>query len=1311
MASHHDSKTDLANITRSYSKLGEDHLNTADVKPKNTKLNISDPSENGQQNKLDEKNANTEDDIPPVGIFEIFKFSSTWDKVLLSVATIVAIAGGALWPAVMIMFGNALEMFISHASHSNTTLSQKDGDNPNATHFLEAAQELCTDYATVGFLILVFNYLIVTSFSLCAANQAHRIKCLFMSSILKQDISWFDTHQTADFASRLTGDLNKIQDGIGEKVGICIYLLSNTTLCIVCGLYFGWKLALVTLTVTPVLALAMGIISKVQASVSGEESKAYAAAGAIAEEALSSIRTVIAFGGEHKEMQRYDKLLIPARRKGIKKGVMTSIGAGLTWFTIFIGYALSFWYGVHLIVQDSSDPNPEYTPKTLIIVFSCIMSGTMLVGQTAPYFEAFATARGAAGKIFDVIKRKPHIDSSSNTGEKQLDIDGNIELKNVSFNYPARPDVQVLKDISLTVRPGETVALVGSSGCGKSTIVQLILRFYDASMGCIEIDGKDVKCLNVGWLRSIIGFVGQEPVLFSTTIAENIRYGKDDASQEDIEQAAKLANVHEFISSLPLRYDTLVGDHGTQLSGGQKQRIAVARALIKNPKILLLDEATSALDSESESVVQAALDKARLGRTTIIVAHRLSTIRSADKICVLSEGVIKEVGNHDELMEKKELYYNLVLSQMNEVDTIEGGSVRPAFSRHTSVRSFHSHISNESGLNNDRASFSASVDDGDVGLRYIFKDDENKNPNLSWMRLLRVALPDWPFLVVGAICSFLMGLCAPIYGVVFGGIIGALSEDIDKMVKDTAYYCIVFLLLAGTSFIFSFLQIFMFSVAAERLTSRLRSKVFSKIITQSISYFDHPKNSVGSLCSKLTSDASDMQGATGSRVSTMLQAFSTLIACVALAVFYNYKIGCLVFAFVPLIVLSVAIEGRVAGGQLLSDRASTEAASKVAVEAIESIRTVAALHQEKAFYQQFCNAILNTHKNARKRSFIRGFTFGLAESIQVFAYATAFYYGSVLFIAGELKYADLYRIIEGIIIGTAMLGQAVAFTPDYQKSKLAAARIFEILDLKSEIDIFSQEGTILGNIKGSVKFQAVQFRYPSRPNVEVLKGLDLQLEPGKTVALVGSSGCGKSTCMQLMERFYNIEEGQVLLDDVNIKDVNVSNLRSHMGLVSQEPVLFSYSIAENIAYGKNYEPVDMNQIIEAARKANIHDFITSLPQGYETPVGLKGTQLSGGQKQRVAIARALLRDPKILLLDEATSALDAESERIVQEALDNARSGRTCLVIAHRLTTIQNADCIAVLNDGKIIEQGSHQELLKLKGHYYKLYTNKYSIK
>ena len=437
----------------------------------------------------------------------------------------------------------------------------------------------------------------------------------------------------------------KIQDGIGEKIGLFISYSSIATFSLISAFYYGWELALITLVILPILTVSSSIMSRIQSSLVTRERQAYASAGSLAEEIIGAIKTVTMFGAQKKEVDRFNSSLIPARKAGIKRGLVTAIGGGVQWMLTYCSYAVTFWYGIRLILRSlCTETSTRYDAGTLNIVFFNMLYAALRLGQLLPFFEAFTAARVSAGNVYKILDQIPEINSSSSTG-KQLDrIDGHIRIEKVDFSYSSRPDVAVLREISFEVPAGRTVALVGPSGCGKSTSIQLLQRFYDPVRGRITIDDHDLKTLNVGWLRENIGVVGQEPVLFSMSIRDNIRYGHprlNDVSQQDIEHAARQANAHNFIASLPNGYDTLVGERGAQLSGGQKQRIAIARALIRNPKILLFDEATSALDTKSEAVVQHALDKAREGRTTLIVAHRLTTIRNADSILVFNEGKIE----------------------------------------------------------------------------------------------------------------------------------------------------------------------------------------------------------------------------------------------------------------------------------------------------------------------------------------------------------------------------------------------------------------------------------------------------------------------------------------------------------------------------------------------------------------------------------------------------------------------------------------------------------------------------------------------
>lgn len=512
---------------------------------------------------------------------------------------------------------------------------------------------------------------------------------------------------------------------------------------------------------------------------------------------LSSVRTVYAFNGQKKELERYEHQLVPAKKNGIKRAIVTASGLAMMWLVIYSSYGLAFWYGVRLIIRSIDNNNTQYEPSTMITVFFCVLMGAFSSGQSAPYFEAFGQARGAATLIFEIINRTSEIDSSSEKGKKLNGFKGEIKFQNVYFNYPARPDVRVLNGIDLIAEPGQTVALVGQSGCGKSTLVQIIQRFYDVQKGKILVDGIDIRDLNVGWLREQIGIVGQEPVLFNCSIAENIQLGKPSASIKEIQQAAIDANAHDFIMRLPQQYDTLVGERGSQLSGGQKQRIAIARALVSNPKILLLDESTSALDLHSESVVQAALDKASIGRTTFIVAHRLSTVKNADKIIVIDNGEVKEIGTHSDLIASKGLYYMLVQTQQRadeeseQIDEEETNSNNNLLLRTFSV---------ESATDSRKYSVDASA---------ILKKDK-VDDSVSAMRLLRLMNEDKFYVMTGAITSLIMGLSTPAYAFLFGDILGELSGlDKDTMQKNVLFYSIMFCIMGIVSGTATFLQVFL----------------------------------------------------------------------------------------------------------------------------------------------------------------------------------------------------------------------------------------------------------------------------------------------------------------------------------------------------------------------------------------------------------------------------------------------------------------------------------------------------------------------
>uniref|UniRef100_A0A3B3Y653 ATP-binding cassette, sub-family B (MDR/TAP), member 11a n=1 Tax=Poecilia mexicana TaxID=48701 RepID=A0A3B3Y653_9TELE len=1224
-----------------------------------------------------------------VGYFQLFRFATWRDKLMMVVGSLCALIHGSASPLMLLVYGMMTNTFVAYELEVQELKDPNKECINNTIHWTNGSIYETTDNTTVscgvnieaqmtmfayyyigiGLGVLIVSYFQIVFWVSAAARQTHKIRKTYFRKVMQMEIGWFDCNSVGELNTRISDDINKINNAIADQVSIFIERISTFVFGFMVGFIGGWKLTLVVIAVSPLIGIAAGLMAV--ARLTGRELTAYAKAGAVADEVLSSIRTVAAFGGEEKEAERYDRNLIEAQNWGVKKGSIIGVFQGYLWCIIFLCYALAFWYGSKLVIDTK-----ELTPGSLIQVFFGVLMAAMNLGQASPCLEAFASGRAAAKNIFETIDREPEINCFSDGGHKLDKVKGDLEFHNITFFYPSRPDVKILDNLSMQIKAGETTAFVGPSGSGKSTTIQLIQRFYDPQEGMVSLDGHDIRTLNIQWLRSLIGIVEQEPVLFATTIAENIRYGRPGVTTEEIIQAAKEANAYNFIMALPQKFDTLVGEGGGQMSGGQKQRIAIARALIRNPRILLLDMATSALDNESEAVVQEALDNVR--RTTISIAHRLSTIRNADVIVGFEHGCAVERGTHSELLEKQGVYFTLVTLQNQ-------GS---------------SNTANELSKSMARIAFIQ------ICQQVTEDDPDEKEESAPVARILKYNQPEWPYMLLGSLGAAVNGSVNPVYAVLFSQILGTFAiQDLNQQRKEINGICILFCIVAVISFFSQFLQGYAFAKSGELLTRRLRKVGFQAMLRQEIGWFDDPRNSPGALTTRLATDASMVQGATGSQIGMIVNSLTNIGASFIIAFYFSWKLTLVIMCFLPLIGLSGMFQAKMLTGFANEDKKSMEEAGQVSSEALGNIRTIAGLAKERSFVESYEQKLELPYKSAKKRANIYGLCFGFAQCVIFMAYAASFRYGGYLVRVEGLPYMLVFRVISAVVISGTALGRASSFTPDYAKAKIAAAQFFRLLDRVPKISINHTDGKKWEMFKGKIEFLNCKFTYPTRPDIQVLSGLVVSVKPGQTLAFVGSSGCGKSTSVQLLERFYDPDEGQVLIDGHPSHTVNVPFLRSQIGIVSQEPVLFDCSIAENIQYGDNTRTVAMEEVVEAAKKAHLHDFVMGLPNKYETQVGAQGSQLSRGQKQRIAIARAIVRNPKILLLDEATSALDTESEQTVQSALDEARKGRTCIVIAHRLSTIQNADIIAVMSQGVVIEQGTHEKLMAKKGAYYKLVT------
>ncbi|XP_035317261.1 ATP-binding cassette sub-family B member 5 isoform X1, partial [Cricetulus griseus] len=690
-----------------------------------------------------------------VGPIEIFRFADSLDIALMTLGILASLVNGATVPLMSLVLGEITDHFTNECLlQTNRTNYQNCSDSPEKLN--EDIIRLTLYYVGIGASALVFGYIQISFWVITAARQTTRIRKQFFHSILAQDISWFDGSDICELNTRM---------------------------------------------------MVMSLTSK--------ELDAYSKAGAVAEEVLSSIRTVTAFGAQEKEIQRYTQNLKDAKDAGIKKAIASKLSLGAVYFFMNGAYGLAFWYGTSLIFSGE----PGYTIGTILAVFFSVIHCSYCIGSATPHLETFTIARGAAFNIFQLIDKKPNIDNFSTTGYKPECIEGNIEFKNVSFSYPSRPSVKILKGLNLKIKSGETMALVGPSGSGKSTTVQLLQRLYDPEEGCITVDEKDIRAQNVRHYRKHIGVVSQEPVLFGTTIGNNIKFGHEGVSEEEMEQAAREANAYDFIVTFPKKFNTLVGEKGAQMSGGQKQRIAIARALVRNPKILILDEATSALDTESESVVQTALEKASKGRTTIVIAHRLATIRGADLIVTMKDGMVAEKGTHAELMAKRGLYYSLAMAQgIKKADeqmesktcSSEGNNSSISLCDVSSTK-FPCADQSEEAIHHQKASL----------------------PEVSLLKIFKLNKSEWPFVVLGMLASLLNGSVHPVFSVVFAKLVTMFEDKNKTTIKhDAELYSMMLVVLGIVALVTYLMQGLFYGRAEENLAMRLRHLAFKAMLYQ-----------------------------------------------------------------------------------------------------------------------------------------------------------------------------------------------------------------------------------------------------------------------------------------------------------------------------------------------------------------------------------------------------------------------------------------------------------------------------------------------